>query len=119
MEIELHRCKNATIGSLARNGFLICTPQQALDVIVNSQYQGADAVIVWEEQLIPDFFDLKTGIAGEVLQKFVQYRCRLAIVGDFSKFESNALRDFIRESNRQKNILFVPDWQTAQEAVAS
>jgi len=119
VNIELHRYKNATIGSLAKGDFLIRTPQEMLEFIVNCQYQGAAAVIVREEQLTPDFFDLRTGIAGDMLQKFSLYRCRLAIVGDFSKIASKALRDFIRESNRQGHICFVPSWQEALDALAT
>jgi hypothetical protein len=61
------------------------------------------------ERLDEDFFRLKTRIAGEILQKFVQYRFRIAIVGDISEqiSESSALRDFVREANRGDQIGFV------------
>ena len=58
--------------------------------------------------LAPAFFDLKTGLAGDVLQKFSNYRMRLAIVGDFSRFSSKSLGDFISESNQVRRITFVP-----------
>ena len=54
-----------------------------------------------------DFFDLKSGIAGEILQKFSNYRIRLAIVGDFSKYTNKSLKDFIYESNKGGQINFV------------
>ena len=56
-----------------------------------------------------DFFNLRTGVAGEVIQKFVTYRLRLAIVGDISAHlaRSDALRDFVRESNRGAHVWFV------------
>ena len=60
-----------------------------------------------EKNITPDFFDLKNGIAGEILQKFSTYRVRLAIVGDFSKYTSKSLNDFIFESNKGKHINFV------------
>ena len=61
------------------------------------------------ERLGDDFFRLSTGMAGEIVQKFVNYRLRLAIVGDISRqvAESTALRDFVRESNRGNQIWFV------------
>jgi len=46
-------------------------------------YQGFDAIILHEKTITPVFFDLKTGIANEILQKFSNCRMRLAIVGDF------------------------------------
>ena len=54
-----------------------------------------------------DFFDLKNGIAGEILQKFSNYRVSLIIVGDFSKYASKSLNDFIYESNKGRHINFV------------
>jgi len=42
-----------------------------------------------------------------MLQKVVNYRLRLAIVGDFSKVESKSLKAFIAESNRSNTIVFV------------
>jgi hypothetical protein len=57
--------------------------------------------------ITPYFFDLKTKIAGEILQKFSNYRIGLAIVGDFSKYESKSMKDFIFESNKTKHVNFV------------
>jgi hypothetical protein len=86
-----------------------------LDLIANANYfNGSHALIVHASDLHPDFFDLKTKIAGEILQKFSNYRMKLAIVGDFSGYTSKALRDFIRESNERGTVCFVG---TVEEAV--
>ncbi|MDO4771844.1 DUF4180 domain-containing protein, partial [Porphyromonas sp.] len=61
----------------------------------------------------PDFFDLKTKIAGDILQKFSQYQMPLVIVGDFSKYKSKSLNDFIFECNKGKQINFVRDLGSA------
>jgi len=63
------------------------------------------------ERLDPAFFQLRTGLAGEILQKFVNYRVRLAILGDFTQpaADSTALRDLIRESNSGRTTWFLPD----------
>jgi uncharacterized protein DUF4180 len=41
---------------------------------------GADGLILTENDVAPDFFDLRTGLAGELFQKFVNYKLRVAIV---------------------------------------
>lgn len=41
---------------------------------------GAAGLLLTEQDLAPAFFDLKSGLAGELLQKFVNYRLRVAIV---------------------------------------
>ncbi len=71
------------------------------------RYNGSGMMIIHEKSLHPDFFDLKTRVAGEILQKFSNYRMQLAIVGDFSVYKSKSLSDFIRESNRTGTIYFV------------
>jgi len=73
----------------------------------NLNYQGFDKIIIHEKNIIPDFFDLKTKIAGEILQKFTQYQMPLTIVGDFSKYNSKSLNDFIYESNKGRQVNFV------------
>lgn len=74
--------------------------QSALDMMMTAKYEtGCEALILPKEALPEEFFILSTGLAGEVLQKFVNYHIKLAIVGDFSRYTSKPLRDFIRESN--------------------
>ena len=74
------------------------------------------SIIVKKENMAEGFFDLSTGIAGELLQKFATYRKRLAILGDYEQVKSKALRDFIYESNRTKQILFVKTKEEALQA---
>jgi len=83
----------------------------------NLYYKGFDKIILHEKNITPDFFDLKTKVAGDVLQKFTQYQMPLIIVGDFSKFKSRSLNDFIFESNKGKQINFVRSQSEAIKAL--
>ncbi|MDD3716690.1 MAG: DUF4180 domain-containing protein [Candidatus Marinimicrobia bacterium] len=89
------------------------TVQEILDLMADVHYRGARKIILRKEQLTPAFFDLKTGFAGEVLQKFANYYMQLAIIGDFSQIRSKSLQDFIRESNKGKQVFFVGNTQEA------
>ncbi len=95
------------LAEIIRESDPVKDPRDILDYMVEAGYQGCNKIIIRENYLHPDFFDLKTGIAGEILQKFSNYRMRLAIIGDFSRFGSKSLHDFIRESNRTGIISFV------------
>jgi Domain of unknown function (DUF4180) len=88
----------------------IVTTQDALDVI-GAAYGVADVVAIPARRLGDAFFQLRTGVAGEVMQKFVNYSIRLAVVGDIAERveASTALRDLVRESNRGRHIWFVTD----------
>lgn len=99
---------------------LINDAASALDLVVTIRYEdGSDRIVIHKQAIAEDFFNLSTGVAGEVLQKFINYRMKIAIVGDFSMYTSKALRDFIYECNRGNHIFFVPDVQTAIDRLAA
>lgn len=87
----------------------------ALELLISAVYEhGCTRVALNKEAVSERFFSLGTGLAGELLQKFVTYRVKLAIYGDFSGYASKPLRDFIYESNRGNEIFFV---STEEEAI--
>ncbi|MEV7230011.1 DUF4180 domain-containing protein [Polymorphospora sp. NPDC051019] len=88
----------------------LVTEQDALDLI-GAAFAGAEVVAVPASRLGDDFFSLGTRFAGEVMQKFVNYRIRLVVVGDISRHlaASSALRALVYESNRAAQVWFVPD----------
>lgn len=79
------------------------------DLVSTAWEHRARMVVIPVERLGEDFLRLRTGIAGEIVQKFVIYELRLAILGDISRYvdESTALRAFVYESNRGDKIWFV------------
>ncbi|MBF6628429.1 MAG: DUF4180 domain-containing protein [Proteiniphilum sp.] len=107
MDIIMHEIRNAKIAEIIADELVIRTPDDALNLLGNLYYQGYDKIILHGKNIIPDFFDLKTGLAGEILQKFSQYRMPLVIVDDFSMYKSRSLKDFIYESNKGKHINFL------------
>ncbi|GAA0210607.1 DUF4180 domain-containing protein [Actinomadura nitritigenes] len=88
----------------------VATEQDALDLI-GAVFLGAQVVAVPAARLDERFFSLGTRFAGDVMQKFVNYRLRLAVVGDISRqlAASPALRALVRESNAGDHIWFVAD----------
>ena len=107
MKQQCQNLKEIKIAEITSDETIISTTEDGLDLLGNLYYQGFDRIVLNEKNITPDFFDLKNGIAGEILQKFSTYRVRLAIVGDFSKYTSKSLNDFIFESNKGKHINFV------------
>jgi hypothetical protein len=118
MQIEMHKHNGVQIVEVAAPDVALRTPQDVLDLFGNFFPEHVDGVILTEANLPPEFFDLRTRLAGEMLQKFVNYGVKLAIVGDFSKYASKALADFIRESNRGRQLYFVATRQEALERLA-
>lgn len=94
--------------------------QAALDLIATAWYEtGSDRIVLEKALLSERFFDLKTRLAGEIAQKFINYGVKLAIVGDFSGYDSRSLRDFIYESNHGSDLFFLPTEQQAIEKLSA
>ena len=106
---------------LETEGEPISTPDDASDLVGTAWSHSANMVAVPVERLDPEFFRLRSGIAGEITQKFVNYRLRLAVVGDIAEHveASDALRDFVWESNVGEQIWFVDDETALAEKLAT
>ncbi|MGN9808207.1 DUF4180 domain-containing protein [Micromonospora sp. BQ11] len=98
----------------------IVTEQDALDLI-GSAFLGVEVVAVPASRLDPRFFSLGTRFAGDVMQKFVNYRLRLVVVGDIAAHlaASSALRALVQESNRGGHVWFVPDLDALDARLAA
>lgn len=105
--ITYHDSRSGRIAELLPGSEVISGPGEMLDIMVEAGYSDSASLIIYEKNLPGDFFDLRTRVAGEILQKFSNYRMKLAIIGDFSDIKSKSLRDFMRESNSGGTIFFV------------
>ncbi len=107
MEIETIKGKRVAF----YNGPPIAQEMDANDIIGATYGLEVDVIAVAAGNFADDFFWLSSGLAGAVLQKMQQYGFRFAILGDISRFtaESPSLRDFVYESNRHGQTLFLPD----------
>lgn len=113
MEIKTHKTKTLNIAEVISDEVILKNLDDGLNLIGNLGYQGFDKMIIHEKNISADFFDLKTKLAGDILQKFIQYRMALAIVGEFKKYNSRSLNEYIFESNKGKTINFVASVEEA------
>jgi len=109
--VEAHNGKVAVVNS---DEPIINDGQSTLDFAVNIGYvYDSHNIAVNKAAVSEDFFSLSTGVAGEIVQKLVNYGYRLAIIGSFSDYKSKSLRDFIYESNNGNHLYFVADEEEA------
>lgn len=96
---------------LPLDGLPLAVGQDALDAIGEAWGSDASTIVVPVERFDPGFFDLRTGVLGELTQKFVNYRIRLVVLGDVTAHAeaSNAFRDYVRETNAGDQVWFVAD----------
>lgn len=94
---------------LPPDGPTLATEADATQVIGDLYGSDAEIVAIPLARLAPDFWDLKNRKAGLFIQKLMNYRLRAAFVGDLSAeiAASDALRDYVRECRRGRDVLFV------------
>ena len=119
MHTELYKHGDAAIAEISGEGVALQSAQDVLDLFGSFYPDHFDGLILYAANLPPEFFQLRTRLAGEILQKFVNYGVKLAIVGDFSGYDSKALADFIYESNKGRHFFFVGTREEALQRLAA
>jgi hypothetical protein len=93
--------------------------RQAADIaaaIAAGMDQGG--LILDEKQLGDAFFDLRSGLAGEVLQKFTNYRVRLAILVADADAYGARFAELVREHRTHREVRFFATEQLARQWLA-
>ena len=119
MNVKILQTTGPRIAALTDKKVVIASAQDALDLMATLRYEyDCSRVILPKSCITESFFDLKTGIAGEILQKYTNYQMKVAIVGEFSTYTSKALLDFMYESNKGTSVFFLPDEAAAAQKLS-
>ncbi len=112
--METKKIKDIAI--VKSNEIVIKDVESAIDFMMSVKYEtNCHKIALNKEAVVEDFFILSTGLAGEILQKFINYQMKFAIFGDYSLYTSKPLKDFIYESNKGNDIFFVENEEDAIE----
>ncbi|MDF2835114.1 MAG: hypothetical protein K0Q63_754 [Paenibacillus sp.] len=119
MNIQVDSRGDSKVAIIESEEVLVRDLQDALDLMATVAYEkdGCNKLLIDKSLIIETFFDLKTKLAGDILQKFTNYRVKLAIIGDFSGYSSSSLKDFIYESNHGKQVFFLPTVEAGLHAL--
>jgi Domain of unknown function (DUF4180) len=111
MTDKLTRMHGVPVFVCAADGAKLRTDRDALDLVADVIHHGAEMILVPVERLDDGFFQLRTGVAGEIIQKFMNYRLRVVILGNISRHVdgSPTFRSFVYESNRGAHVWFMPN----------
>lgn len=114
MRINVISGNTADVANVIAEEKIITDAQSAIDLMMTVKYKTGIKNIAISKNLLTDkFFILSNGIAGEILQKFINYGFKIAIYGDYSKYTSKPLKDFIYESNNGKDVFFTDNLENA------
>ena len=120
METAKEIVNGLEVAVILSDEIVLTDEQSALDFIMSARYESdCDRIALCKEAISEDFFRLSTGLAGSILQKFANYRLKLAVYGDFSSYTSKSTRDFIYECNRGNAVFFVATREEAVQMLAN
>lgn len=86
MEIKVIKENNIEIAIINSEHILIKDVQSAMDLFATIEYEtGCSRMIIDKSLICEEFFDLSTRLAGEILQKFINYGKKIAIIGNTIK----------------------------------
>ncbi len=115
MRFEKIDSGNRIVAVVSSENKVITDVNSALDLLMSAKYgAGTKYIVVDKKLVIEDFFVLSNGLAGEILQKYINYGGKIAIYGDYSHYTSKPLKDFIYESNKGRDVFFAA---TKEEAI--
>jgi hypothetical protein len=93
-----------TFLEVTKDSGVIATEPDALELVSLCGELNINRVILFEENLSPDFFDLKTGLAGGVLLKFSYYQLQVAVVVSQERIGNGHFQEFVMETNRHNQF---------------
>jgi len=119
MLIEQTVKNGKTIALISAENTVITDAQSALDLAMSVKYEtGTDRIVINKNNISEEFFMLSSGMAGDILQKYINYHVKIAIYGDYSHYTSKPLHDFIYESNKGNDVFFVATQDEAIDKLA-
>ena len=84
-------------------------------MIVACVEQGAESMLLDAASCPDGFFDLSTGVAGDLLHRLSVYHLRLAVVVEDLTRYSRRFQEFAREANQGRQFRFFDTSQAAEE----
>lgn len=112
MKINEIILNDKTLIEVLSDGVLIRNYQDMLDLLGETE---ALYIVFHDHNFEPDFFDLSTKKMGEIFQKCTNYRIKIAIVGNFDKYPSKVLKQYIYETNKVGDFLFAENLKEISE----
>lgn len=82
----------------------IATENDALQLVALGAENNTDLLMIHYGALAEDFFNLKTKTAGNILQKFINYRIKAVAVIPKEIIQKGRFREFVLEINKGQSF---------------
>lgn len=81
-------------------GMPLSSEKDAIDLVSGCFENQIYNIVLHARALSDDFFKLRTGLAGMILQKFINYRIKVAVVLENDDKVKGKFRELLSESNK-------------------
>ncbi len=106
MNTQLVSFQNGSFIECFSDGQLLENDKDFLDIISVCGEHLCARLLVHAALLPDEFYDLKTGLAGELLQKLVNYRINAAFIVEAEKAGKGRFNEMMIETNRGWQFFF-------------
>lgn len=114
MNYEMIEKNNQRYLWLDMAGKKIETEQDGMELLTLCMENSTNLLLIHGDRLSDDFLRLGTGLAGAVLQKFVQYHIKSAAIIDESRTKGK-FQEFLTESNKGHFFRSFNEWEMAEQ----
>lgn len=113
---EIRHIGTECVWVYAENAPVIAHEHDA-STLISQAYEYQASWLALSVNSLTEDFRLSTGLAGAIVQKLVNYRLKLAIVGDVTPWveRSNPFRDLVLEANGGNTFWFVPNLEVLEQ----
>lgn len=82
----------------------LSTEQDAVDLVALCQENDTDLLLLHSQALSEDFFKLRTGVAGQMIQKWINYRVKTAAVIPKELINQGRFKEMALETNKSNHF---------------
>ena len=118
MEVRVVEAGNARYTEVLPGTLSFAGEQDALDLVAACAEGRPWAVLIHGDALAEPFLDLRTGLAGAILQKFVNYHLRVAVLVP-GRIPEGRFGEYVREANRGGHVRTFADRAAAEAWLAA
>jgi PadR family transcriptional regulator AphA len=113
MSVKLVEKKGKRYIELIPGKMRIENEQDAVDIVGLCGSYQTNSVLLGDGILADHFFDLKSGIAGAILQKFINYRVKIAAIISRERIKGR-FGEMVYESQQGSDFRVFPDKESAE-----
>lgn len=115
MNYQIRQIKNQKYIELISTTKSVSTENDALDLIALCWEHEANSLMIHYAALSEDFFELKTKVAGNIIQKFINYSIKVATIVPQETIQKGRFKEMTMETNKGNHFRLYESKEEAEK----